>query len=600
MPEADRPETSTSRAGTSTEAGTSMEVIRHSDGTAVPVEVSAGATRSSSWGFVEQLRSDPSAAELFDSVPELIQARHAPNTRRSYDGWWEKFTTWLTEPGLRWRGADAGPFSVDALIPFDEGAEFLLLCWLQDSLYGPTDEGERGEWLDVRGPWSPNTLGIAISAVKARVSERQRIGWEPSTWMQNSLRGLRKKLRENYGSDHQAEPLLGAHVEAIASMLGAVDSPGAARDRLLLELHAADVDGGGISRLQLGSVLNPRPGICADSGVANAALYADTGTVGRRALVVPGQRRRGGNSDPDVVLTLDEHPYLDAALRGYLAVREGGVASGPLLVLTSTNRAAHIRSALTRLAELADVAWRPKRGVWATLSEVAAMRGVLDAGLDWSGQLRRRRDHMMVVLGFLCALRRSELCALMIRDVELRGDRALLTIRRSKTDQDMRGVRLAAHRYENPALDVPVLLGSWIAMLRDGGAGPDTVLFPSLNRHGDVLVGRDARTLRAIGGQSWADRLCELAGEAQVFGPPDASNEARYSAVSGHSLRRGFVTSALLAGHDPVTVAKQTRHRNVTMIARYAEDLKLLEGTDWSKALFGTSRSVDVDILDAA
>ena len=68
-----------------------------------------------------------------------------------------------------------------------------------------------------------------------------------------------------------------------------------------------------------------------------------------------------------------------------------------------------------------------------------------------------------------------------------------------------------------------------------------------------------------------------------MFGDDDE----RYERVSGHSLRRGFVTSALLAGHDPVTVAKQTRHKNITMIATYADELALLEGTDWAKVHFG-------------
>jgi integrase len=89
--------------------------------------------------------------------------------------------------------------------------------------------------------------------------------------------------------------------------------------------------------------------------------------------------------------------------------------------------------------------------------------------------------------------------------------------------------------------------------------------------------------MQPMDAQSWSVRLRELARDARVFG----ENEQRYERVSGHSLRRGFVTSALLAGHDPVTVAKQTRHRNITMISTYADELALLNGTDWATVHFG-------------
>jgi integrase len=109
------------------------------------------------------------------------------------------------------------------------------------------------------------------------------------------------------------------------------------------------------------------------------------------------------------------------------------------------------------------------------------MRAVLDAGIDWSGQLRRNRDLVMLLVGYLLALRRSELCALHIRDVRLERTQALVTIEKSKTDQDQRGARLATVRPDGilPHLDAVGLLGSGSPMLGHGGAGPDVPLFPS-------------------------------------------------------------------------------------------------------------------------
>jgi hypothetical protein len=88
------------------------------------------------------------------------------------------------------------------------------------------------------------------------------------------------------------------------------------------------------------------------------------------------------------------------------------------------------------------------------------------------------------------------------------------------------------------------------------GAGRDDPLFPSLSRHGDLNSRDGAAVMRPMDAQSWSVRLRELARDARVFG----DDEQRYERVSGHSLRRGFVTSALLAGHDPVTVHFDAGH----------------------------------------
>ena len=92
--------------------------------------------------------------------------------------------------------------------------------------------------------------------------------------------------------------------------------------------------------------------------------------------------------------------------------------------------------------------------------------------------------------------------------------------------------------------------------------------------------------MQAMDPQSWSDHLRELAKEARVFGDDDDNSE-KYERVSGHSLRRGFVTSGILAGHDAVLIAKQTRHKNVTMILVYADQLHLLNDTDWAQVHFG-------------
>lgn len=401
--------------------------------------------------------------------------------------------------------------------------------------------------------------------------------------MENALTGLRRRLRDAYGPTRQAEPLLGLpHIGPIARHLAGKEAPEAALARLLLELHAAGIDGGGALRLTLDSVLQPRRGVVAADAAANEALFADTGTVGLRSLLVPG-RRRGRAREPDVLITLADQPELARALDAYLEQRPAS-GGNELLKLTKSNPSAHIREVLGRLAERGSVTWRPARKAWATAVEVRMMRTALDRGLGWTGQLRRQRDHVMVLVGYLCALRRSELCALTIADVSFVERGAVIRVSQSKTDQERRGASLPLHHVEDAArhLDAVGSLIRWVGTLRDEfGAGPDDPLFPALARRGTPMRRRGA--LVPLDPQSWSDRLRELARDARVFG----DDEQRYERVSGHSLRHGFVTTALLSGHDPISVAKQTRHKNVQMLIVYADELRILEGTSWAEVHFG-------------
>lgn len=541
--------------------------------------------------FLDDMATSTDFAEVRADVADAIRNRHAPSTAEGYDYWLGRLARWMEDPDSRFRFRELPPLSLDSLWPIGPESETIIVTWLRDITKGPKEPKAHAKWLAKTGPLSPSTLSLIISALKARTSERQETGWEPSTTVTNTLVGLRRELRERYGADRQAEPLLGGpHVAPIARHLAPTPGHDGARDRLLLELHAAGIDGGGISRLRVEALRAPRSGIAARNHEANVALYGETADVGARSLVVPGQARRGGRRDSDVVLTLEAYPQLARALEDYLAVRTGDASPDePLIALASSNPHHHIRASLRRLAELAPgVTWRPARGVWATRAEVAAMRAVCDRGLDWSGQLRARRDHVMLLVGYMCALRRSELCALRIRDISFDRDKAIVHIARSKTDQDHKGVGLTLRQVpDGPAeLASVTLLRSWIALLQDEfDAGRDDPLFPSLNRHGDLARRGGVPVMRAVDAASWSIRLRELAREARVFG--DDLDDERYARVSGHSLRRGFVTSSLLAGADPVTVAKQTRHSNIGMIATYAAELALLEGTDWAAVHFG-------------
>jgi integrase len=56
---------------------------------------------------------------------------------------------------------------------------------------------------------------------------------------------------------------------------------------------------------------------------------------------------------------------------------------------------------------------------------------------------RGQRDRALLLVGWAAALRRSELAALRVDDVRFEPEGAVLTIRRSKTDQDAAGATVA-------------------------------------------------------------------------------------------------------------------------------------------------------------
>jgi integrase len=65
-----------------------------------------------------------------------------------------------------------------------------------------------------------------------------------------------------------------------------------------------------------------------------------------------------------------------------------------------------------------------------------------------SGSLRALRNRAIILLGFAGAFRRSELVALNVEDIEEVPEGLLIHIRRSKTDQEGLGRKLAIPRGE--------------------------------------------------------------------------------------------------------------------------------------------------------
>jgi site-specific recombinase XerD len=156
------------------------------------------------------------------------------------------------------------------------------------------------------------------------------------------------------------------------------------------------------------------------------------------------------------------------------------------------------------------------------------------------------RDRAIVLLGFAAARRRSEIVDLKVNSIEWRPKGILLHIGRSKTDQEGRGELVPVPRGD--ALRPVDALEAW---LKASGIseGP---LFRNIDRHGNI--GTDALSDRAV-----ADIVKKVCGAAGL--------EA--SAFSGHSLRAGFVTSALDRHVDYFKIMGITGHVKVDTLREY-------------------------------
>jgi integrase len=160
----------------------------------------------------------------------------------------------------------------------------------------------------------------------------------------------------------------------------------------------------------------------------------------------------------------------------------------------------------------------------------------------------------LLALGFAGAFRRSELVALDVADLEFSRAGLIVTLRRSKTDQEGRSRRLGIP-YGSSEPTCPVRsLQVWLesASILDGP------VFRSLDRFHRVQPRRLSDKAVAL--------VVKRRAKAVGLDP------ARYA---GHSLRAGLATSAAAAGASERAIMSQTGHRSADMVRRYIREASL-------------------------
>ncbi len=218
-------------------------------------------------------------------------------------------------------------------------------------------------------------------------------------------------------------------------------------------------------------------------------------------------------------------------------------------------RSTPTRSARSAAACVASSAPRPAVRPARPLS-VADLRQIVTA-IDRTAP-RGLRDTALILVGFAGALRRSELAALTVDDIEAKPAGLLLHLRRSKTDPERRGQVVGIAHGQHALTDPITALDAWLAV-RGTAAGPVfTSMRPGLS------------SLEPISGNAVSNIVKDRARAAGLS--PER--------ITGHSLRAGHATSAALAGIGVDRIAAQTRHRRIdVLIERYIRPVQALQTT---------------------
>lgn len=161
-----------------------------------------------------------------------------------------------------------------------------------------------------------------------------------------------------------------------------------------------------------------------------------------------------------------------------------------------------------------------------------------------------RRDAALLLLGFCGALRRSELVAVKVEDLEFNSQGLILTIPRSKTDQNGEGRKIAIPRGKGKICPVE-LVDSYFKKSS------------ACNRHLFTAISKGGRVSNCpLSDRAVSDIIKHYASKAGL-------NPEKYS---GHSLRSGLCTSAAQHGISSYKIRQQTGHRSDAMLSRYIRD----------------------------
>lgn len=160
------------------------------------------------------------------------------------------------------------------------------------------------------------------------------------------------------------------------------------------------------------------------------------------------------------------------------------------------------------------------------------------------------RDRALIFLGFAGAFRRSELVRIQVDELTFSSEGVLIFVPQSKGDQLGHGTNIAIPYAPDKHICAVRALEQWMiaAQLQTGP------LFRPFKRNQEL---RDVQL---------SDKSVALIVKKYI--KKIGLNESNFA---GHSLRRGFATSAAQHDIDALSIMRQTRHKSEKMVHRYIE-----------------------------
>ena len=166
------------------------------------------------------------------------------------------------------------------------------------------------------------------------------------------------------------------------------------------------------------------------------------------------------------------------------------------------------------------------------------------------------RDRALLFVGFAGAFRRSELVRIQYEELTFTPQGLMIFVPQSKGDQLGHGATIAIPYAQDPQICAVRALQSWLTA---SGIKSGPIFRPFTRSHQLRPTHLSDKSVALI-----VKKYVRMAGlDARQF--------------AGHSLRRGFATSAAQHDVDALSIMRQTRHKSEKMVHRYIEQGNLFK-----------------------
>lgn len=188
------------------------------------------------------------------------------------------------------------------------------------------------------------------------------------------------------------------------------------------------------------------------------------------------------------------------------------------------------------------------------------LRKINDSFLPY---MKDKRNKSLILLGWCAALRRSEIVQINVDDIEFVESGMVLTVRKSKTDQEAKGQKIGIPYGKYPEFCPVNATKKWIELNRIEN-GP---LYFGLGNGNARLWYTHIGDRQRLNARTVNSILIDCARNAGLS----------LKDISGHSLRSGFITAAASAGVPEYKIQLHSRHRSVAVLRGYIRESSLFQ-----------------------